>query len=319
MSDYDDIRFRVDDYHDGHNNGENRVTRRGRPNKKGTRLRLIALLTLVFLASSYLGYAAMACFLGDRPNIELPAPLLPGANNKINILLMGVDQRKNEPSRSDTIILASVDLKTQEVHLLSIPRDTRVAIPNHGVQKINHAHALGGPALLIKTVENFLGLPVNYYVETNFAGFKNCIDLLGGVTINVEKRMYYPWEEIDLRPGVQKLNGHDALAYVRFRSDQQGDIGRIQRQQKFFQALAKEALSLKAVWKAPWLIGELKKNVQTNMPTKEMLRVAFALKGMDQSRLQAHTLPGDPATIDGLSYWVPRAGEVKQMVALMKN
>lgn len=316
MSDYDD---RFDGNGEGYNKGENRAGRRRPQPKKKIRWRAAALLAVVFVISSYLGYAAMAIFLGNGPDISLPQPSLPGASQKINVLLMGVDQRKNEPARSDTIILASIDLKTQDVQLLSIPRDTRTAIPGQGTQKINHAHALGGPDLLIKTVENLLGVPVNYYVETNFEGFKNCIDILGGVTIDVEKPMNNPWEEIGLKPGVQKLNGHDALAYVRYRDETTADIGRIQRQQKFFRALSEEAMSLKTVVKAPWLVGELSKNVKTNMPTKEMLRVANALKGMDKERLQAHTLPGDSATIDGLSYWVPRTGEVKQMVALMKE
>ena len=127
--------------------------------------------------------------------------------------------------------------------MLSIPRDSRVKIDGHGWDKINHAYAYGGSKLSKSVVEKLLGIPIEYTVVMNFQGFVRMIDALGGVTIDVEKRMYYsdPYDDdrglyIDLHPGVQKLNGKAAIEYVRYR-DEEGDIGRVARQQKFLTAL----------------------------------------------------------------------------------
>lgn len=268
----------------------------------------IALLLGFFLLCAWLGYW-MAQNAMD--------PLVPKDNNEnvqpafqtsevLNVLLMGVDQRDNEPARADTIILASLHLTDKEIHLLSIPRDTRVEIPGKGImRKINYAHAVGGADLTIDTVENFLGIPVHYFVETNFKGFSNMIDILGGVTLNVEQRMYFPEEDINLKSGLQKLSGHDALSYVRWRSDGRGDIGRIERQQKFFQALTDQAMSFSTVWKIPELLDELNKQVETDMKLQKMLVLANKFKDIDNIKLDTTMVPGTPDEVNyGGSYWI---------------
>lgn len=240
------------------------------------------------------------------------------SDSVLNILLLGIDQREEEAARADTIILASLDLKDKEVRLLSIPRDTRAEISGQGItRKINHAHAVGGAELTVKTVEDFLGLPVHYYVEANFEGFVRCIDILGGITINVERRMYLPAENIDLRPGLQKLNGEDALAYVRWRGDGKGDIGRIERQQKFFRALAEQARHFSTVWKIPELLGELREQVATDMSAAKMIALANKFKDLDAISLSVHTVPGVPDDVHyGGSYWV---ADKSQLAALLKE
>jgi LCP family protein required for cell wall assembly len=224
----------------------------------------------------------------------------------LNILLLGVDQRENEPSRTDTIMVVALDLREKDVHLLSIPRDSRVPIPTKGVtRRINYAHAVGGAELTVKTVEQFLQLPIHYYVETNFEGFSKIIDALGGVTINVERRMYKPLEGIDLQAGLQKLNGEDALSYVRWRDDGRADIGRIERQQKFLRALADQAMRFSTLWKVPQLLEELEKYVDTDLKLQQMITLANKFKDIKNIKIQTYQVPGEPDEINyGGSYWI---------------
>ncbi|QNB47023.1 hypothetical protein BR63_12325 [Thermanaerosceptrum fracticalcis] len=278
------------------------------------------------------GFFLLCVFLGYKVAQLVMDPLVPKEkNNKmdvahkseniLNILLLGVDQRKNESARSDTIILASFNLEDKEVHLLSIPRDTKVDIPGKGSYKINHADAVGGPELAVTTVEKFLDVPVHYYVQTNFEGFRKAIDILGGVTINVEQRMYLPEEDINLKAGLQKLNGYDALAYVRWRSDGKGDIGRIERQQKFFKALAQQAVSFSTVWKIPELVEELNKYVKTDMPVSKMITLANKFRDIKNIKLETHMVPGAPVG-DAVtaSYWIAdRQALAKLMAEIYKE
>lgn len=277
-----------------------------------TRRRRAVVLAVAFLLSLLAGYGGAAW-----QHSGLPFPLLGFLTGKdhLNVLVLGTDERGNEQARADTIILASIDLEKPAVNLISIPRDTRASIPGRGKEKINHAHTYGGPALLTRTVEGLLGIKVDYYIETNFKGFENIIDILGGITIDVEKRMYYPEEGINLKPGLQHLNGRDALGYVRFRHDAMGDIGRVERQQKFIKAAYEQFFTAKNLLKAPQIISQISKHVKTNMPASEMLRLAAALKGIDAENLQTCTLPGYSQTIDGLSYWIAREDEMRRMLA----
>ncbi|NPV93444.1 MAG: LCP family protein [Firmicutes bacterium] len=239
---------------------------------------------------------------------------------RINILLLGMDARPGEDkARTDTIILASIDRDTKKVALVSIPRDSRVQIPGHGWDKINAAYLIGGPAMTQKIVGDLLGIPVPYYMVTNFQGFQGIVDTLGGVEINVEKRMYYPDEGIDLKPGLQRLNGKDALGYVRYRYDPLGDITRTERQQKFLTALAKEAVQMKTVTKLPKLIPQLKENVNTNLGFSDMLFLAQVAASIDPSNIATQTLPGDFLNIDGASYWEPDRVKAKTVVAELFN
>lgn len=280
----------------------------------------IAILLAFFLICAVLGYWAATFF--NEPLVP-PEEVQEGeeqpqhtSSEILNILLLGVDQRENEPARADTIILASLNITEKKIHLLSIPRDTRVDIPNKGVtRKINYAHAVGGAELTVKTVEKFLDIPVHHYIETNFAGFSGAIDILGGITINVEQRMYFPEEGIDLQAGLQKLNGHDALSYVRWRGDGRADIGRIERQQKFLQALADQALTFSTIWKVPELLGEIDKQVKTDMKLQKMIVLANMFRDIKNIQIEASTVPGVPDEEHyGASYWIADKATLSEML-----
>lgn len=262
-------------------------------------------LIIVFAVCFLVGYLGSTLVTGKDRNTGIIANLLRDSRKK-NILLIGVDARHpREPSRSDTIMVAFCNPQAKRVDLLSVPRDTRVLIAgDERHRKINHAMAEGGPQLLRTTVEELLDTKVDGWIAIDFQGFAQVIDTLGGITIDVEERMYYPSEGINLRPGIQRLNGKDALAYVRYRSDGLGDIGRIERQQKFMHALAKEMLSARGLLKSPTLFGEIQGQVDTNLSNDELLGLVKAYIDFDNVTLNTHTLPGEPHMIGGGSYWI---------------
>lgn len=288
--------------------------------KKRRRLRLIPMVLLVlvvFFSFGYLGfYLAGATYRPlNLPPLTNPLQALLGRPQPVNILLLGTDQRGTEPARADTILVAFVDPAIPRVNLISIPRDTYTTIPEVGETKINHAHAYGGPELTMDTVESLLGVPVDRYVEVNFEGFEKIIDLLGGVEIEVDRRMHYPPENIDLQPGRQVLDGEDALAFVRFRGYPEGDIARIEHQQEFLTTLADQALQAKNIFKTPQILQEMRANVKTNLKWEEMLSLAEALRSMEPGNLKTATLPGEPDYIRGVSYWIPDAQAMEELVA----
>lgn len=229
----------------------------------------------------------------------------------INILLMGIDARNaKENSRSDTMILASLDTTTQQVVMISIPRDTRIKNSSGHYDKINSINLVDGPQAACRQVSDILNVPVDYYVVTNFGGFGDIVDALGGVHINVESNMYhadpvYPELAINLKKGYQYLNGQQALAYVRYRGGPTADIGRTENQQKFIKALAAEMLQTKTILKLPQLIPQLYKNVNTNLPLQDMVYLGKMAQKIDMNNIITLTLPGyflhDNAT--GASYW----------------
>lgn len=214
---------------------------------------------------------------------------------RTNILILGVDARPGQDNkghaRSDTLLLVSLDPNLKKVAIVSIPRDTRVKL-NGATDKINSANVYGGPELATKLVGEIMSIKVDYYVEMDFTGFKNIIDTLGGVDINVPQRMSKPSEDIDLQPGQQRLNGSQALGFVRFRDYTYGDIGRTEAQQQFLKALSKEVLQAKTVTRLPSLVSELHQSIYTNISVSDMLKLAAWAPAFNSEGIYAQTLPG---------------------------
>ena len=215
-----------------------------------------------------------------------------------HVLLLGVDRREGDVGRSDTLMVAAVDVDASKAALLSIPRDTRVAIEGNGFDKINHAYAFGGHSLTQKTVENLLGVKMDHYILVDTRSFERIIDAIGGVDLNVEKRMYYedPWDDngglvIDLYPGEQHLDGERAIQYVRYR-DGEGDIGRVGRQQKFVKAVLSKVISPDMLPRLPKLAEEIRKAVETDMSVTDLLELAGLMEEVHKNGLQAQMVPG---------------------------
>lgn len=219
--------------------------------------------------------------------------LKPEDGERTNVLLLGIDARKGEKdSRTDTIILASVDPKLKKAIILSIPRDTRVKLRGSTNQKINAANVYGGPDLVRSTVEELLDIDIDYYVKANFEGFAQIIDILGGIDIDVEQRMYKPSEEIDLQAGEQHLDGKGALAYVRFRDYLMGDIDRTTHQQRMLHAIAETVTQPSTVLKIPKMLDVIMENVETDIPMSKMVQMASWVPLFDASSIVTQTVPG---------------------------
>ena len=244
-------------------------------------------------------------------------------SGKKNVVVMGCDIRKDDVGRSDTLFVVMLDKSKKNAALLSVPRDTRVKIKGHGWDKINSAFAYGGHKLTQETVQDFLGIKLNNYVVVDFQGFKDLVDVIGGVDINVEKRMYYydPYAdfEIDLRPGRQHMDGKTAMQYVRYR-DEEGDIGRIRRQQKFIMALYKQIASKNIIAKMPGVSKQIMSMVKTDLSLKEMVELGNVMRDMlEKDGLKMAMVPGEPKYIDGISYWIPDVPKMRQQMAEMQG
>ena len=240
--------------------------------------------------------------------------------SEFNVLVAGLDAVKGV-NRTDSILVAHVNLKDKFVTVVSIPRDMRVDIPGRRHKdKINAAYVHGGPELLVETVEELLGTRVNYYAVFRLDAAKSVIDAMGGVDLDVEKRLRYRDRaqnlNIDLEMGMQHLDGDKAMQYARFRHDAVGDFGRIQRQQKLISALARKAVSMDMLAHLPKVIIELSKNnlVETNFTLGD---IRALMKNGDEQfsrNIHAFMLPGEPQMMGGVSYVIPDEREIPYMV-----
>lgn len=243
------------------------------------------------------------------------------ASPAFNMLVLGIDARRNEPSRSDVMILANINPKTRKVLLISIPRDTRVEIPGVGNTKINHAHVLGeieggnhqGTVASLQAVSNLLNCDIHCYIKVNFEGFKNFIDSIGGVEIELEEPVKLTFAGVTLLAEKQNLNGDTALKLVRERfSLPDGDFGRQKLQYLLLQALAKKLMAPKYIPRIPDLISQARYNVlDTNLTETDAVSLAWIFKGISSGNIDHLSIPGhaeyavDPLIRSEVYYWVP--------------
>ncbi len=237
----------------------------------------------------------------------------------VNILVMGIDEVLDAPShsdavfagRTDTLLLVRVDPDSQNLSVLSIPRDTRVQIPGHGMDKINQANAEGGAVLAAQTIAYNLGdIPIDRYVRINTTAFREMVDLIGGIEVNVPKRMEYTDQTqqlyIDLYPGWQTLNGDQAEQFARYRNTT-GDVGRVQRQQILLRALRERLTHPTVIPRLPQAVRVLQRYIDTNLTLEEMLALANFGLDIESDDLNMVMLPGrfsGPAEYIA-SYWLP--------------
>lgn len=234
------------------------------------------------------------------------------------VLIMGVDHREEDVGRSDTLMLAAVDEEHGRAALLSIPRDTRIEVGSYGYDKINHAYAFGGHEMTLASVSALVGVPVTHYILIDTSAFERIVDAVGGVDIDVEKRMYYedPWDDngglvIDLQAGEQHMDGAQAIQYVRYR-DGEGDIGRIGRQQHFMRALLAQFLSPQVLPRLAAVVDEVKNAVDTDLTTRQLLTLAARLRDMEEGGISMQMVAGTPAYLGDVSYWIPDLVETRR-------
>ncbi len=232
----------------------------------------------------------------EEPNIA--------RGERVNILLLGVDKRPQEegPCRTDTMILVTVDPAINSAGMLSIPRDLYLEIPGYGLNRINVAHFIGdrdsypggGPGLAKKTVQYNLGIPIHYYIRINFQGFREVIDALGGITVEVEREIWddkYPDENygymtIYIPAGVQQMDGETALRYARTRHNG-SDFVRLRRQQKVLFAIREKGLSLDLIPRLPELFSTMGYTVDTDMGPEEVLALAQIARQIEKEDIKS--------------------------------
>ncbi len=302
------------------NHPDNNIPSR-RQNKKKKKKLWPKVLAGVFVLAAIAGVIFASSGFFDKPIEKKAEEGMLVAKDKSTVMIMGVDQRDDDVGRSDTLMIAAIDPKLDQASLLSIPRDTRVKIKGNGFDKINAAYAYGGHKLTQDTVEKFLGVPMDHYIIINIQAFQRIIDAFGGIDIDVEKRMYYsdPWDDeggllIDLHPGMQHMDGKTAITYVRYR-DEEGDIGRIYRQQKFMKAIMDKLTSPSIIPQIPTIISEISKSVKTDLSIREMLEFAGTLRESQKNGLKTDMVPGRPLYIEGISYWIPDISKLRNTLA----
>ncbi|MDX2239301.1 MAG: LCP family protein [Leptolyngbyaceae cyanobacterium bins.302] len=295
----------------------------------GNWLKKLLILTIATSASATLGLVAALLLplpLGmvakdgeSRPLDMWQVGLGYRVGRPVNILVMGIDRVPGvEPGdaklftgRSDTMLLVRVDPINDSVSLLSIPRDTQVNIPGSETDKINDANVQGGATLAAQTVSSVLnGVKVDRYVRVSTDAFKELVDLLGGVQVNVPKPMVYEDKtqklKINLSPGFQTLNGDQAEQFARFRGDDLGDIGRVQRQQALLKALRQKLTSPTVLPRLPGLVQAMQKYIDTNLSFEEMMALVGAGRKLSEGKFKMVMLPGRFSTPDEFvaSYWI---------------
>ncbi|MCA1062883.1 LCP family protein (plasmid) [Cytobacillus spongiae] len=273
---------------------DSRINRKAKKKKRGKKVILVLLLLIL----SLLGYSAYQFYSGykmagdDQLQQEYTFNGVKDKNGKVNVLLLGVDSRGEEKSRTDTMMLAQIDPKTNETKLVSFMRDIYVEIPGYQNYKLNTAFYLGGPELLRKTIKQNFDIDIQYFMVVDFKGFEQSVDVLApeGIEMDVEKAMS---ENIgvSLQPGVQNLNGKELLGYARFRADAQGDFGRVERQQKVINALKDEVLSIGGVTKLPKMAGSIQPYIQTNMSKFDQISLAKDILLSNSSDMDKLTVP----------------------------
>lgn len=230
-------------------------------------------------------------------------------DDEILVLLVGVDaiQDKNNPeqTRTDTIMLCKINSKTGKIDLLSIPRDSRVKVRDE-FTKVNAAHSYGGIELTLKTLRDYLGLDIDYYVEVNFDAVVNIVNGVGGVNYKVPEGVVIDKDNTHIKPGMNKMDGKDVLLYLRTRGIYaNADLGRVNAQQQFLKAMVDEMKRKSKSISMTSLVESYFKDVKTNLPMTTMLDMASKISNFSSDKFTIYTAPGTPKMIDGVSYYIP--------------
>ncbi|AND42269.1 LytR family transcriptional regulator [Cytobacillus oceanisediminis] len=220
-----------------------------------------------------------------------------------SVLILGVDEREGDKGRSDTMIVLTVNPTLKSIKMISIPRDTRTEIAGKGFEdKINHAYAFGNEEMSMATVENFLDIPLDYYIKVNMDGFRDIVDAVGG--INVNSPMAFSQGSYHFKEGHNTIGGDAALAYVRMRKkDPNGDFGRQNRQRQIIQGVIKKGISVNSLTKYDDIFEALGRNVRTNLTFTEIKDIQKNYKD-SAGNIEQMTITGNGKTINSLWYLI---------------
>ncbi len=315
------------------------------------KISLLSVILIVFVAGGiYAGYLFYSTIKDLVAHAQVGSPVLASteqgqieeqsppniAQERTNILLLGTDRRAVEtgPSRTDTMIVVTIDPQTKSSAMLSIPRDLWVSIPGYSEGRINTAHFLGdsdgypggGPALAKTTVQYALGIPIHYYVRINFEGFEKLVDAIGGITIDVKEAIHdeeYPdsnfgYMTVDIPAGVQLMDGQTALQYARARHGS-SDFLRARRQQEVLKAIRDKVLGLDIpLTRIPEMLRLAGDSVQTDLSLREMYELAKVGREISLENIKTavidESLTSPQTTPDGAMVLIPNRALIRDMV-----
>ncbi|KML41331.1 LytR family transcriptional regulator [Cytobacillus firmus] len=287
--------------------------------KKPQWLKVIGILFLVLLIGGG-GYAFMVYKsltdavetmhqpIDREKSDKRPEKITLAKKEPFSVLMLGVDERSGDKGRSDTMIVLTVNPNDKSIKMLSIPRDTRTEIVGKGFEdKINHAYAFGNEEMSMATVENFLDIPLDYYIKVNMEGFKDIVDAVGGITVN--SSLSFNQGSYQFTEGSNNLDGDAALAYVQMRKqDPKGDFGRQDRQRQIIQGVIKKGISINSLTNFDDIFGALGKNVRTNMTFDEMKDIQKNYRDA-AGNIEQMTLSGNGQTINKIWYLIVSSDE----------
>ncbi|MFP4646595.1 MAG: LCP family protein [Candidatus Bipolaricaulota bacterium] len=271
------------------------------------------IITGILVAVLVLGIAVSLYFV-NRRNVEKVTE----EGERVNLLAMGLDQVEGT-SRSDTIMLVSISPNPHEVQVFSVPRDLYVKYPDGESRRINAAYPIGGGELARDLISDLTGVEIPFHLILDYEGFKELIDMIGGIELEVEERLEYedtaasPPLEIDISSGQQVLDGEEALGYIRYRGEG-SDIRRIDRQQKFLKALLEQGIQFREWTKLKDLISTAQNYLQTNLSLVDLYDLGKMVRGISADDFNTHTLPGQDARIEDKAVLQPRIVEIKRMI-----
>jgi len=316
------------------NNCSQRNKKRQKNKSKFKTYAMLFLLLVVCFCIGMGGYAYnFLSSLSEEPKKNGIDPVAVEKNEPVNVLVMGVDigtpgaEEKNNKTRTDTIILMNYNPKNEEINLISIPRDTFITLKGKN-EKINAAHAYGGVPYLIDAVEKLLDIKVNYYGKVDYSGFRNIIDAVGGVDMEITRRMDYDDTAQNLHIHFKKgetvhLNGEKAEQFFRWRKNNdgtglaEGDLGRIENQHLFIQKVVEKFRSASIITKIPKITKVISDCVETNMNAEDIVKYGYAFTKVDKDKIKTLTIQGEAQYLDGISYFIYDESKNKDLLAIL--
>lgn len=253
-----------------------------------------------------------------RESLKRPNIVTLSKQEPFSVLLLGVDEREGDSGRSDTMIALTINPEKQNVKMLSIPRDTRTNIIGHNTEdKINHAFAFGGVKMSMDTVEDFLNIPIDYYIKINMEGFKDMVDSVGGVT--VQNELDFTYDGVHFPKGNIMLNGDDALKFSRMRyEDPNGDFGRQTRQRQIIQGIIQNGASISSLTNYGDIFSALSKNIQTNLTIDDMVDIQKNYRTVSKEINQL-SISGEGTKINGVYYYLVTNEEKQRLQAELQE
>ncbi|WP_156791468.1 LCP family protein [Bacillus sp. SG-1] len=316
---------------------DSRITKKSIRRKR--RRRIIGSILLLIILTGTAGLTVFGFKLyKDTKNTtnkiyqELDSSNLPNNSSEIeitkqpfSILLVGIENQKGGLGRSDVLLLLTVNPGTHDIKMVSIPRDTLTYIPAAGIDtKIAHSYGYGGIEPTIEAINKFIDVPIDYYITTNFQGFEDIVDSLGGITVDIpftftaQLTGSLNWKTF--YEGSEKLNGNEALAYVRMRKqDPKGDLGRNERQQQVMKAIVDKGTSFSTITKADDILEDLGNNVKTNIPPSKFISLVKLYSKIKDEEFNLLKLEGYDDYIDGVYYYVPDMNSIKEISAQLNE